>query len=313
MPSTTPPSSSAVHIGVDVCAAWLDIHSLPRTRRLANNATGHAKLMARLPPGAHVILEASGGYEQELWLALLRAGKAVSRVNPARVRHFAKAHGILAKTDKIDAALLGAFGQHIQPAADVLPAEWELRLQTLNDRRLQLVQVRAGQLTQRTQMRDAAMRKQCAALLKVLDRQIAQLEAQIAAVLQDSQARAKAVRLRQMDGVGKTVSATLLSELPELGKVEDARICSLAGLAPHPYESGPMKGQRHIQGGRRKVRRVLYMASLQCVRINPILKTFYQRLLKRGKPFKVAITAVMRKLLCVLNKLIADPNFQLAN
>ena len=116
-----------------------------------------------------------------------------------------------------------------------------------------------------------------------------------------------------MDGIAQVAAATLMAELPELGSLNDSQIASLAGLAPHPYDSGPMRGQRHIQGGRQKVRRVLYMAALRCVQFNAILKTFYQRLLKRGKPFKVAITAVMRKLLCVLNRLIADPNFSLAH
>lgn len=311
----TPPST-LVHIGVDVCAAWLDIHGLPRPERVANTATGHARLikqLQRLPEAAHVILEASGGYEHALWLALLRTGIATSRVNPARVRHFAKAHGILAKTDKIDAALLARFGQQVQPACDVLPHDWELQLRELSDRRLQLVSMRAQQMVQKKQLRDKRLVKSAASLLKTLERHIAMLDKQIAALLGKGEAQAKAMRLRQMGGVGRTVSATLLSELPELGKVNDSRLSSLAGLAPHPQDSGPLKGTRHIQGGRQKVRRVLYMAALHCVRHNTILKAFYQNLIKRGKPFKVAITAVMRKLLCVLNKLASTPTFQLAN
>jgi transposase len=116
-----------------------------------------------------------------------------------------------------------------------------------------------------------------------------------------------------MQGIASVSAATLMAELPELGLLSDACISSLAGLAPHPHDSGPMRGERHIQGGRHKVRRVLYMASLRSVRLNPVLKAFFLRLVQRGKPFKVAITAVMRKLLCVLNKLIACPNFQLAH
>lgn len=316
MNTTQTPPSTRVHIGVDVCAAWLDIHGLPRPERLANTTTGHARLIKQLqclPEAAHVILEASGGHEHALWLALLRTGIATSRVNPARVRHFARAHGILAKTDKIDAALLTRFGQQVQPACDVLPQDWELELRELSDRRLQLVSVRAQQMVQKQQLRDKRLVTQAASLLKTLDKQVKLLDQRIAALLEQGEAAIKAQRLRQMSGVGKTVSATLLSELPELGKVNDSRLSSLAGLAPHPHDSGPMKGTRHIQGGRHKVRRVLYMAALHCVRSNTILKTFYQNLLKRGKPFKVAITAVMRKLLCVLNKLAANPSFQLAH
>jgi transposase len=313
MNPTQTPSHPLVYIGVDVCALWLDIHGLnPRSKRLANSAQGHAKIIAELPEQAHVMLEATGGYEHALWLALLRAGKAVTRLNPARVRQFTKGLGILAKTDKIDAAMLQRYGEQAQPKSDVLPSEWELRLKVLSDRRVQLVTARAAQLVQEQQLSDAQMKKQARALIKVFDKQVSQLDKEINEVLSADEARARVSRLQEMTGVGKVVSATLLSELPELGKVEDARISSLVGLAPHPHDSGPMKGQRHIQGGRHKVRRVLYMASLQCVRRNPILKTFYQQLLKRGKPFKVAITAVMRKLICVLNKLAADPTFQLA-
>jgi transposase len=308
-------AGGVVHIGVDVCAQWLDIHGLPRKKitRLANAAAGHTKLIAALPACAHVILEATGGYEQALWLALLRAGKAVSKLNPARVRNFARASMRLAKTDAIDAAVLSAFGATLRPQADTLPASWELELSDLVSRREQLVTARAMQKTQLQQLTHPQLVAQAQALIKTLSAQVLELNKLIKAVLAQDEARQKAARLQQMDGIAQVAAATLLAELPELGRLEDSRIASLAGLAPHPYDSGPMRGQRHIQGGRKKVRRVLYMAALRCLLHNPILKTFYQRLLSRGKPFKVAITAVMRKLLCVLNRLIADPNFQLAH
>jgi transposase len=305
-----------VHIGIDVCAQWLDIHGLPRKKkafRLANTTAGHNKLVAMLPPGAHVILEATGGYEQALWLALLRAGKTVSKLNPARVRHFAKASMKLAKTDAIDAAVLAAFGAALKPQPDILPAEWELELSSLVSRREQLVTARAIQKTQLLQLSHPQIIAQAKTLIKALSKQIAQLDKLIKTALNHQDAREKAERLQQMNGIAEVAAATLMAELPELGSLDDSRIASLAGLAPHPYDSGPMRGQRHIQGGRKKVRRVLYMAAVRCLSINPILKTFYQGLLKRGKPFKVAITAVMRKLLCVLNRMIADPKFQLAN
>lgn len=308
-------AGGVVHIGVDVCAQWLDIHGLPRKKvtRLANTPAGHARLIAALPPSAHVILEATGGYEQALWLTLLRAGKAVSKLNPARVRNFARASMKLAKTDAIDAAVLSAFGAALRPQADTLPASWELELSDLVSRREQLVTTRAMQKTQLQQLTHPQLVAQARALIKTLSAQVLELNRLIKAVLAQDEARHKAARLQQMDGIAQVAAATLMAELPELGRLEDSRIASLAGLAPHPYDSGPMRGQRHIQGGRKKVRRVLYMAALRCLLHNPILKTFYQRLLKRGKPFKVAITAVMRKLLCVLNRLIADPNFQLAH
>jgi len=300
---------------VDVSAEWLDIHGLPSRsdKRLANTPAGHTKLLASLPAGAHVVLEASGGYEQALWLALLRAGKVVSRVNPSRVRHFARATMKLAKTDKIDAQLLAEFGATLKPKADTLPKDWELELTQLVNRREQLVSVRAQQEVQLKQLSHGQLRKLAAKLIAALDKQVAALDKLIAALLKEPEAQHKAQRLRQMRGIGPVTCATLLCLLPELGSLDNSRISSLAGLAPHPYDSGPMRGQRHIQGGRVKVRRVLYMAALYCVRTNPILGAFYRRLLKHGKPFKVAITAVMRKLLCVLNQLLANPNFSLAS
>lgn len=305
-----------VYVGIDVCAQWLDIHGIPHKKkafRLANTTAGHRKLIAMLPPGAHVILEATGGYEQALWLALLRAAKTVSKLNPARVRHFAKASMKLAKTDAIDAAVLAAFGAALKPQPDILPADWELELSSLVGRREQLVTTRAIQKTQLLQLSHPQIITQAKTLIKALSKQIAQLDKLIKTALNHQDAREKAQRLQQMNGIAQVAAATLMAELPELGSLDNSRIASLAGLAPHPYDSGPMRGQRHIQGGRKKVRRVLYMAAVRCLSINPILKTFYQGLLKRGKPFKVAITAVMRKLLCVLNRLIADPTFQLAN
>lgn len=307
--------AGVVYIGVDVSAQWLDIHGLPRKKitRLANASAGHSKLIAALPAAAHVIIEASGGYEQALWLSLLRAGKSVSRINPGRVRHFARASMKLAKTDAIDAAVLAAFGAAFKPKADALPADWELELADLVSRREQLVTARATQKTQVQQLTHERLVAQAKALIKAFSAQILELNKLIKTVLANQQAHQKAARLQQMDGIAQVAAATLMAELPELGSLTDSQIASLAGLAPHPYDSGPMRGQRHIQGGRKKVRRVLYMAALRCVQFNTILKAFYQRLLKRGKPFKVAITAVMRKLLCVLNRLLSDPNFSLAH
>lgn len=308
-------AGGVVYIGVDVCAEWLDIHGLKSKKiaRLANTAAGHAKLITQLPETVHVVLEATGGYEHALWLALLRAGKVVSRVNPGRVRHFAKASMRLAKTDAIDAAVLSSFGETLKPKADTLPADWEMELADLVSRREQLVGMRAQQKTQLHQITRETLIAQARALIQTLGAQIKHLNGLIKAVMENEAARSKAARLQQMDGIAQVAASTLMAELPELGSLDNARISSLAGLAPHPHDSGPVRGQRHISGGRKKVRRVLYMAALRCIRVNAILKAFYQRMLSRGKPFKVAITAVMRKLLCVLNLLIANPNFQLAH
>lgn len=308
-------SCSKCYIGIDVSRDWLDIaESGRKARRIANDPRGHQRLLKQLGAHSHIVLEASGGYEQGLWLALLRAGRAVSRVHPARVRYFAKANLKVAKTDAIDASMLALFGQRLQPHVDQLPAPQQLQLQSLVSRREQLVALQGQQRTQAKQLDSGVLLEQAQGLIGFLEEQIARLEHAILCQLNSCPALSqKALRLQQVQGVGPTVSATLVAVLPELGQIRANQIASLAGLAPHPWESGPMKGQRHIRGGRGRARRVLYMAALSAVRYNPILKNFYLRLIQRGKPFKVCITAVMRKLLCLLNKLIADPTFVLAS
>lgn len=308
-------SLSKCYIGIDVSRDWLDIaQSGRKLRRIANDPGGHQRVLKQLPTQCHIVLEASGGYEQQLWLALLRAGHAVSRIHPARVRYFAKANLKLAKTDAIDAAMLALFGATLQPPADRLPAQEQLQLQSLVSRREQLAALQAQQRTQVQQLACPLLIQQAQELIDFLSKQIDQLQQAILLTLKSCPALGqKALRLQQVQGVGPTVSATLVAILPELGQIPANKLTSLAGLAPHPWDSGPMKGQRHICGGRQRVRRVLYMAALTAVRHNAILKNYYQRLIQRGKPFKVCITAVMRKLLCLLNRLMADPTFALAS
>ena len=302
-----------VYFGIDVSAKWLDIAGLPRTKRIPNTPTGHTKLISLLPPNAHVILEASGGYEHLLWLSLLRANCRATRLNPSRIRHFARSHQQHAKTDTLDAAILQLFGQERHPESDPLPSDALLQLQALLNRREQIVQCCAQQQTQLKQLHDPALQQQADALISVLKAQINHLEQQIQKLISSNcEMTAKAQRLTQLSGVGLITSATLLALMPELGQHSDARLCSLSGLAPHPYDSGPMQGIRRIHGGRHKVRRALYMSAITSLCHNPILKTFYQNLRQRGKPAKLALTAVMRKILCLLNKLISNPHFSLA-
>lgn len=302
-----------VYIGVDVSAKTLDLAGLPRLKQTANTPAGHEKLLKSLPANAHVIVEASGACEHALWITLLQASVKVSRVNPAKVRNYARARGQLAKTDALDAELLVRFGQGLKPQPDVLPSEQMLQLQSLVSRREQLVALHATQQVQYQQLRNEALRIQAKELMGFLAGQIKALEKLMVKLVDSCELSIKAQRLQLLPGVGIITSATLLALMPELGLHSDARICALAGLAPHPYDSGPMKGQRHIQGGRWRVRRVLYMAAITSLTRNPILKLFYQRLRLRGKPAKVAITALMRKILCLLNKLLTNPNFALAH
>ena len=304
---------SVVYVGVDVSAKHLDLAGLPRLKQVPNTPAGHQRLLHSLPANAHVIVEASGACEHALWITLLKAAVKVSRVNPAKVRHYARANGRLAKTDALDAQLLVLFGQGLSPQPDLLPSEQMQELQNLVSRREQLVAMHATQQVQHQQLQNDALKIQARQLMDFMEQQIKALEKNMAALVNSEELRERSLRMQQLPGVGTVTSATLLALMPELGLHSDARICALAGLAPHPYDSGPMKGQRHIQGGRWRVRRVLYMTAICSLSHNPILKEHYKRLRQRGKPAKVAITALMRKILCVLNKLLSQPNFTLAS
>jgi transposase len=311
-----PEEAKPNYVGVDVAAAHLD-YCLEETEegRCTNDPAGRAALIARLKrlPHARVIVEASGGYEKVVVAELLAAGVEVCVVAPARVRAFAHAEGLLAKTDRIDARLLRRFGQHVQLrlAQPTTPAVAQLR-ELLEHRR---------QLT--TQLSEVEGRQALAGptLGKLLLRQRNFLRGQIEKVEKmiqrhiatDPDLHDKSGRLQQVTGVGPVLSATLLAYVPELGTIDSAQLSALIGVAPHPRDSGKQKHPRHVRGGRYQVRHVLYMAAVSAVRANPILSAFYQRLKAHGKPAKVCLVAVMRKLLCLMNRIIQNPHFVLAN
>ena len=305
------PEPSVVYIGVDVGSKTLQFHGLPRRKQLPNTSAGHDTLIAALPATAHVIMESSGGYEKALWLALLRAGCKVSRLNARRVRCLAGTKGQWAKNDSRDAALLTEFGATRTPKPDVLPTEARLELEELVCRREQLVQQRAQCDVQSQQLSRESLRQQAAALMAFISEQIHALDRQIEHCLKTPELAAKAQRLQQVCGVGPGLCSTLLATMPELGSLSDTQAAALLGVAPYDDDSGQYRGARHIRGGRLRPRRALYMAALCASRHNPILRSFHQRLLNRGKPFKVALTAVMRKLIILLNRLIREPDFVL--
>ncbi len=307
------PVMPVVYIGIDVSLQTLQLHGLGRRKQLPNTAQGHARLIALLPASAHVIFESSGGYEKTLWLTLLRAGCKVSRLLAGRVYHFRKALGQTVKNDAKDAALLAEYGRRHTPQADVLHPEILLELQDLVARRDQLVRQRAQSDVQAQQLGRDSLRQQAAQLLKFMDRQIAALDQQIRACLKHVDLAPKCQRLQQVVGVGPGLCATLLATMPELGSLTDGQAAALVGVAPYDQDSGAYRAGRHISGGRAPARRALYMAALSASLHNPILRAFHQRLLQRGKPFKVALTAVMRKLIILLNRLIKEPLFTLAS
>ena len=244
--------------------------------------------------------------------ALHGAGLALSVIEPARIRAFARAKGLRAKSDPIDAGVLRAFGQAIHPPPTPAPTAAQQRLAELVVRRRQLVEFVVAESNRSAHYTDALTRRQAGALLRSLRRQIAQCEAASAALIAaDETMAARAARLEEVPGVGALTATTLLAEMPELGTLSDAGAAALAGLAPYVCQSGPWVGTRRIAGGRRAVRNALYMAALSAARFDPILQHFYQRLLATGKKKMVALTAVMRKLIVLLNRLLKNPHFQL--
>lgn len=306
------PTPEVVYIGVDVGKKILQLHGLPRRKQLSNTKEDHVLFISLLPANAHVIMESSGGYEKALWLALLRANCKVSRVNARRVRCLAGSKGQLAKNDSCDAALLVEFGAERQPKPDKLPSDILLELEDLVARREQLVTLRARNDVQTQQLSRPCLIEQSQALEAFFNTQIQELDARIAQCLKHEEMAQKSARLQQVRGVGPGLCSVLLATMPELGTLKDNQAAALIGVAPYDDDSGKHRGARHIRGGRARPRCVLYMAALSASRHNPILRTFYQRKINEGKPHKVVLTAVMRKLIILLNRLIREPNFTLA-
>lgn len=305
---------TVTYAGVDVAKKSLALRWQGQDQEFANDAPSHAQIIRQLARAErpHVVLEASGGYERPLVRSLHAAGLAVSVVEPGRVRAFARAQGRRAKTDPIDAGVLQAFGAALQPAATApeTPAQQELAAWAL--RRRQLLEFSTAEKNRSAHYDEAVMQRQAKAILTLLERQLQQCEKAIATLLAaDPELTRKAARLQQVPGVGFVTAATLLADLPELGTLSDESVAALAGVAPFNRDSGPWAGTRRIAGGRRTVRCALYMAALSAARYDPILHEFYQRLLLRGKKPLVALTAVMRKLIVLLNRLLKNPEFQL--
>jgi transposase len=307
-------SQSPVYIGVDVSKETLAVHGPGLRKEYPNTPSGHAHIIRTLPKGAHVVMEATGGYEHEFIMALHHAQCVLTLANGRHVRDFAKAMGQLAKSDKIDAAIIARFAECKTPRPDPLPSASQLSLAELVSRRRQLVELRTVEKNHLEHHRLPSVRKQVQKAIRFLDQQITQLEELIREeIASDEALQAKYQRLCEADGVGFIMAATLLATMPELGLVSRNEISALVGVAPFICQSGKYQGIRRIFGGRAEVRSVLYMAALAAARKNPILKAFYKRLRAAGKLFKVAIVAVMRKLIMLLNQLLKNPDFSLAH
>ena len=307
---------TSVYTGLDIAKASLQLHLQSKSYDLSNHPEGHAQLVKRLAavPGIHVICEATGGYERAVVAALHAAAIPVSVLNPARVRQFARAAGKLAKTDPIDAAVLTAFGQAFAPEPTPPRTATELKMAALVTRRVQLVELRVAETQRADTCADRDLRKLFSAWLAQMEKQITKVEALIEALLQAQVPLARQVqRLDDITGVGRITAVTVLANLPELGQLNRQQAAALAGLCPYNRDSGQWAGKRCISGGRAEVRRALYMAALSASRSNHLLKPFYDRLIAAGKPAKVALTAVMRKLIVLMNHVLKNPNFSLAH
>jgi transposase len=297
-----------VFVGIDVSKAQLDIGIRPGDERwqVENSLEGIAELVKRLAEikPTLIVMEATGGYEMAAAAELAGAVLPVAVVNPRQVRDFAKSLGRLAKTDQIDAHVLARFGEAVQPEPRALPDEQTQQLQALLTRRRQIIEMLVAE---KNRMRLAhkgvilGLAEHIAWLEKCLD----ELDKQLHDLLKNSPIwREKDDLLRSVPGVGPVLATTLLAELPELGLLNRKKIASLVGVAPFNCDSGKMHGKRAIWGGRASIRSVLYMATLSAIHCNPVIRTFYERLIQAGKEAKVALTACMRKLLTILNAMM---------
>ena len=306
-------SVTSVVVGIDVAKAHVDVSVLGvklDVQRFVNDADGHSALVAALQPFAVslVVMEATGGYEAAIACALQAAGLSVAVVNPRQARDFAKSMGQLAKTDAVDARLLAEFASVLVRREDLasfirpLPDDKQQTLAALVTRRRQLLTM-LGAERQRLQLAIAKVRPSIEAMIKAIRAQLDDVEAQMVGHVKEHYEELDKL-LRSASGIGPVASATLIAELPELGRLNRREIAALVGVAPMANDSGTTRGRRRIQGGRFEIRRVLYMAALVAAKHNPPIKAFYQRLLAAGKLPKVALVACMRKLLTTLNAMV---------
>ena len=294
-----------VYLGVDIAKSHLDVAIGNEKRRFTNEALGHGQLIKwvkRLEKPVQVICEPSGGYERVLVRALLGAQLKVSLVPANRVRQFARAAGILAKTDRIDAEVLCAFGEAMRPQTIGASELEQEHLRELESQRRHLTHLLVMEQNRAARVSDVCVRRLNRSLINQIKKQIEQLDLLIKNQIQQSpELSIKAAKLTAISGVGERTAALLLAQMPELGQLNRREVAALAGVAPFNRDSGKLRGKRAIYGGRRQVRHGVYMAALVAARHNPNLRNFYLRLRAAGKPAKVALTATMRKLLIVLN------------
>lgn len=303
-------SIEELFVGIDVSKRQLEVcvHGREDGWQFPNDVEGIRDLLPmlhRLAPTL-IIVEATGGYEMVMVAEVCAAGLPLAVVNPTRVRRFADSLGQLAKTDRIDARVIAHFGSVVRPPIRTLQSEEEEYLRALVDRRSQIIVILTAEKN-RLHTSPLRLRPDVQEHVDWLEGKLKELEAEISRMIRHSSIwREKEAILRSVPGVGPVTAVTLLADLPELGTLNRQKIAALVGVAPFNKDSGPKRGKRRIFGGRASVRRTLYMGTLVATRFNPVIRRFYENLIQRGKPTKVAITACMRKLLVILNAMLRN-------
>lgn len=302
-------NKTPIYVGIDISKAQLDVWVPGKHGQFTNDEEGHDKLVRFLGrfPIEVVVMEATGGLEVAVAIALADAEYPVAIVNPRQVRDYAKALGKLAKTDKIDAEVLALFGEAVKLKAQELPSEAQRRLRALVVRRRQILTMLVAERNRLKAVREPEVATSIKEVIEMLGKQLRQIDDDSDKELRQSPLwRSKSKLLESVPGIGPVSAKTLLAELPELGQVSGKEIAMLVGVAPINRDSGKLRGRRTTWGGRSSVRAVLYMAALSAVRFNPAIRTFYERLVDNGRPKRVAVVAAMRKLLTILNAMVRD-------
>ena len=309
-------STETYYVGIDISKDNLDVFTRHdgQARSVTNDRKNIAKLITKLTNFAgniHIVCEATGGYEKALLSTAFKANCAISLVNALCVRSYADAMGQHAKTDPIDAEMITCFAEAKKPRPTPAPTPAQEAIKALSRRRDRLV----ARLTQEKNSLDkeenVVVRNDIKSHIRSLERRVMKMVKEIdKIVMADDELRTKRERMESIKGVGRVFANAVLAELPELGKVTDKQASALVGVAPFPKESGRYKGKRIIRGGRSRLRRSLFMGAFAASRFNHVLSEFYQRLRAKGKVHRVAVVAVMRKLICLLNRMLADPKFQ---
>jgi len=311
---------ATVHIAVDVSKESLEIlHPSSGGNQIKNTKASILKwvrFLLKEDQNILVVCEATGGYENTLIAACWELGCPVTRVNPRFIRHFAKSKGILAKTDRLDTRVILDFARKAEPSQIAPldpPLPYQETLRELVDRRSSLQHMLQQEKNRLEKNPGPAATRSIQSVIRCLEKQLESIDAQLQALQDSSQELDRRVkRLCQIQAISFKSAWSLLAHMPELGSLSDKEASSLAGLAPVPDDSGKHQGKRKVQHGRLPIRKTLYMCAVASIRHNPILSQFYKRLKLAGKPSKVAITALMRKLIVLCNRVLRDPDFQLA-